>query len=64
MENNKRPVYVSASFIRAKNKCDYLCYLKYFLGLRTIHDTDPQRYGNRWHTCQEILGRSPGVCTT
>ncbi len=59
---NKRPVHVSASFIRAKNKCDYLCYLKYYLGLRTIHDTDPQRYGNRWHTSQEILGRSPGVC--
>ncbi len=63
MNNSKRPVHVSASFIRAKNKCDFLCYLKYFLGLRTIHDTDPQRYGNRWHTCQEILGRSPGVCT-
>ena len=61
---NKRPVHVSAAFIRAKNKCDYLCYLKYLLGLRTIHDTDPQRYGNRWHKCQEILGRSPGVCTT
>jgi len=63
MENKKRPVHVSATFIRAKNKCDYLCYLKYYLGLRTINDTDPQRYGNRWHTCQEILGRSPGVCT-
>ena len=62
MDNTKRPVHVSASFIRAKNKCDYLCYLKYYLGLRTIHDTDPQRYGNRWHTSQEILGRSPGVC--
>ena len=63
MDNTKRPVHVSASFIRAKNKCDQLCYLKYFLGLRTIHDTDPQRFGNRWHTGQEILGRSPGVCT-
>ena len=63
MDNSKRSVHVSASFIRAKNKCDYLCYLKYYLGLRTDHDTDPQRYGNRWHTCQEILGRSPGVCT-
>lgn len=63
MDNIKRSVHVSASFIRVKNKCDYLCYLKYFLGLRTIHDTDPQRFGNRWHTCQEILGRSPGVCT-
>lgn len=62
MDNIKRQVHVSASFIRAKNKCDYLCYLKYFLGLRTDHDTDPLRYGNRWHTCQEILGRSPGVC--
>ena len=62
MNNTKRPVHVSASFIRAKNKCDYLCYLKYYLGLRTIHDTDPQRYGNRWHISQEILGRSPGVC--
>ena len=59
----KRPVHVSASFIRAYNKCNWLCYLKYYLGLRTIHDTDPQRFGNRWHTCQEILGRSPGVCT-
>ncbi|KKM45989.1 hypothetical protein LCGC14_1560050 [marine sediment metagenome] len=64
VKSNKRPVHVSATFIKAKNKCDYLCYLKYLLGLRTIHDTDPQRYGNRWHTCQEILGRSPGVCTT
>ncbi len=63
MDDVKRPVHVSASFIQAKNKCDYLCYLKYFLGLRTDHDTDPQRYGDRWHTCQEILGRSSGVCT-
>ncbi len=63
MNNTKRSVHVSASFIRAYNKCNWLCYLKYFLGLRTIHDTDPQRFGNRWHTCQEILGRSPGVCT-
>ncbi len=63
MDTKKRPVHVSASFIRAYNKCNWLCYLKYFLGLRTTHDTDPQRFGNRWHTCQEILGRSPGVCT-
>ncbi len=63
MSDKKRPVHVSASFIRAYNKCSQLCYLKYYLGLRTDHDTDPQRYGNRWHTCQEILGRSPGVCT-
>ncbi len=64
MDANKRPVHVSATFIKAKNKCDYLCYLKYLLGLRTNIDTDPLRYGNRWHKCQEILGRSPGVCTT
>ncbi len=64
MDAIKRPVHVSATFIKAKNKCDYLCYLKYFLGLRTDHDTDPLRYGNRGHKCQEILGRSPGVCTT
>ena len=63
MDNTKRPVHVSASFIRAYNKCNWLCYLKYFLGLRTTHDTDPQRFGNRWHGSQEILGRSPGVCT-
>lgn len=61
---NKRPVHISATFIKAKNKCDYRCWLKYCLGLRTDHDTDPLRYGNRWHKCQEILGRSPGVCTT
>ncbi|KKN64864.1 hypothetical protein LCGC14_0486980 [marine sediment metagenome] len=60
--SSKKSTHVSASFMRSYKKCNWLCFMKYYLGLRTTRDTDTQRFGNRWHGCQEILGRSAGVC--
>lgn len=55
----KKQWKLSASFFGVFKACAMRCYLKYILGLIPDEDTDPQRQGNRWHKCLEIMGMKP-----
>ena len=53
-------IHISASSIAMLKQCPYSHYLKYFLGVLPIEDTDAQRMGTNWHKVLEI-GDTPKV---